>query len=124
MRHIIAATALSVLYLGIGAHSSSMLQETQRDSLPAASRCPQVLVACPKDIASDEWTYRVLVDGAPPGPKYSYKWSVSEGAIKTGQGTPSITIDRPETREITVEVEVEGLPEGCRNHPSCTFIKN
>jgi hypothetical protein len=52
-----------------------------------------------------------------------YEWKVSAGTIVSGQGTCSITVDTTglaDGTNITAEVTVKGLPEGCPNMASET----
>jgi hypothetical protein len=72
-------------------------------------------------MSGDTLIYSVRVKGADPKSAMSYKWSVSVGEIKSGQGTASITVDRPNNTEgFTATAEVAGLPDGCGNKASCT----
>jgi hypothetical protein len=55
-----------------------------------------------------------------------FRWSISKGKIKSGQGTPKVTIgdlDRVETRSnaVRVEVVVEGGPPELGNEKSCVI---
>jgi hypothetical protein len=50
-----------------------------------------------------------------------YKWSVSEGTIVSGQGTTAIEVRQPNSN-ITVTVEINGLPHGCERIFSDTGI--
>ncbi|MBS1795069.1 MAG: hypothetical protein JSS81_14515 [Acidobacteria bacterium] len=51
-----------------------------------------------------------------------YRWTVTQGKIIEGQGTPSIKVDMtdPDDLNITATVEVAGLPAGCPNTASET----
>jgi hypothetical protein len=85
--------------------------------------CPTIIVSCRDDVSPKVLTYTAHISGLESGQKVSYKWSVSRGKIKSGQGTSSITIERPEEMYgLTATVEVEGLPKGCGNAASCTTV--
>lgn len=54
------------------------------------------------------------------GTDFTYSWTVSNGTISSGQGTPSITVDTtglPNNTNITATVDVSG-PGLCENCPS------
>src|SRR3954463_6642357 len=104
---------------GVGIGRPVDIREAQN---AAASECPKVNIDCgysPKDT----WSYTVIIDGYDAKKELTYKWSVSQGKIKSGQGTSTITIDRPDIMKgITVTVFIGGLPEGCSNACSCTTV--
>ena len=85
--------------------------------------CPTIIVSCPDDVSPKTLTYTAHISGLERDQKVSYKWSVSRGKIKSGQGTSSITVGRPEEMYgLTATVEVGGLPNGCGNAASCTTV--
>jgi hypothetical protein len=50
-----------------------------------------------------------------------YEWTVSNGTIAGGMGTPSIVVDTTglaPTTNITATVKIKGLPENCANTAS------
>jgi len=65
----------------------------------------------------------VNLTGGNPGQAVTYNWSVSDGTIAGGQGTPSITIDTTGQagKNITATVEIGGLPPECQKTASCSF---
>jgi len=89
----------------------------------ALDGCPKLLITCPDELPEAGKTYAVTlrVQGADEK-KLSYKWSVSNGEIVDGQGTPTLRVrfTKPET-SFTATVEVGGLPPDCENTVSCTF---
>lgn len=95
-------------------------------NLPVQSshaQCPTVQVECPTDChkAGVPFTVTASVTGADPKKNLTYNWSVSRGVIKSGQGTPSITITEETGCEIvTATVEVTGLDSACPRTASCT----
>lgn len=54
--------------------------------------------------------------------KVSYRWTVSNGTIMSGQGTSIIQVDTTglDNADITAAVEIKGLAEGCVNTISKT----
>jgi hypothetical protein len=87
-------------------------------------QCPIVTVSCP----TGDWTRGELVSvyaqvsGADSRATLKYRWSVSAGRIKSGQGTPSIRIDTSETagQSVTATLYVGGLA-GCPLTASCSL---
>jgi hypothetical protein len=72
---------------------------------------------------SETWRFTVVLKGAASSSDLSYVWSVEKAKIKEGQGTPSITIDRPDMQKgVIVVVEIGGLPQGCPNKASVSII--
>jgi hypothetical protein len=53
----------------------------------------------------------------------TYNWTVSDGAISSGQGTSSILVDTTGTGgpTITATVDVGGFPRHCSTSSSCTM---
>src|ERR1044072_8384610 len=51
-----------------------------------------------------------------------YIWTVSSGNIASGQGTPSITVERDADENVTATLEIKGFPEGCPNTSSESSI--
>jgi hypothetical protein len=116
-KHIYALFALA-LYVGVSFRLPPLLQGAQ--DAPAAE-CPTVIVVCPDDMSGDTLTYSVRVEGGDSKRVISYKWAVSWGKIKSGQGTTKVTVERPDRTEgFTVKVKVGGLPDGCGNEAACT----
>lgn len=92
-------------------------------AVAVSAQCPTLTVRGPAGITSpgDEMTFRAEVNVI--GPKVSYSWSVDNGTIIEGQGTPEITVVT--TRELAGEavrakVEIEGLPLNCERTASET----
>lgn len=62
-----------------------------------------------------------------PKVKPVYKWTVSDGKIISGQGTPSITVERSKAgyKPVTATLEIGGLPNECEFDPlSATTREN
>lgn len=104
------------------------LKELGEGYLPTAGeKCPTIFIQLPlyKDLSKDIWNYSAVIENANFKGKLTYKWTVYYGnvlaQIKSGQGTPVITIDKPNSKtEVTVEVEVGGLEKECINKQSLT----
>lgn len=72
--------------------------------------CPALAVTGGRNItASESLVFTANVAGG-TGAEISYKWTVSQGEIVKGQGTPQIKVKTtPEmTGEITATVEIDG----------------
>jgi hypothetical protein len=117
-RHFLVSLVL-VLCTGVGMGRPVDVRGAQD---AATSECPKVNIDCGYS-PNDTWTYSVIIEGYDNKKELTYKWSVSQGKIKSGQGTSTITIDRPDIMKgITVTVFIGGLPEGCRSALSCSTI--
>lgn len=72
----------------------------------------------------------VVIANVSGGNVTNYTWTISEGEIIEGQGTPSATIKAPENfSEITVTVEVNNVDDmaraaGCRNSESIVIRRD
>ncbi|HKG15236.1 MAG TPA: hypothetical protein VKB12_18070 [Pyrinomonadaceae bacterium] len=89
-----------------------------------APDCPVVTVSCADTIRGGEQaTFAATVSGADPSATHAFNWTVSAGAIASGQGTSSIVVDTdglPSNSALTATVDVKGLPESCPASDSCT----
>ncbi len=85
------------------------------------AECPSVLVSCPSRVGSPTIIFYAAVTGAPSN-EHSFKWSVTNGRIISGQGTGSIRVDASgsESQTITATVEIIGFPKECSNKDSCS----
>jgi len=79
--------------------------------------CPTFRVLGPPSLTIPGGVFTFTAEFAGEVPKnVSYRWSVSEGTIASGQGTPSIQLLAPKGNSyITAIVELVGLPETCTN---------
>ena len=86
--------------------------------------CPTIMVNCPTEVMEIgiPVTFTANVEGADSKATLTFNWTVSTGTIISGQGTPSIIVDRVGRWEesITVTVAVVGLDSRCGNLASCT----
>ena len=96
---------------------------------PASSKierqdCPMISVTTPAGII--EWgqiaTFTANIDDR-VSQDATYSWTVSKGAIVSGQGTRSLKIRLPKTNDmrITATIEVRGIRPGCPNRASGTY---
>ena len=80
--------------------------------------CPSIEIQGPRGdvISSGENTFTVSVSGGTqPGP-VTFEWSVENGDILRGQGTPSIQVSLPDhavSSTVTVRVRIGGIPSDC-----------
>jgi hypothetical protein len=83
--------------------------------------CPNVSISCPDTVALGQpVTFSARLSGGTPGVTPAYRWTVSEGAIVSGQDTASIQVSTAGLggRAITAKVEVLGYELDCS--ASCT----
>jgi hypothetical protein len=88
-----------------------------------AASCPTVTVSCPDTVrAGEELTFTAGVSGGDADVQPTYNWSVSAGAISSGQGTATIVVDTTGTggQTITATVDVGGFSRECSTSHSCT----
>ena len=85
--------------------------------------CPTVTVTCP-DVAIESGEavkFQASVKDGGPNISPTFKWTVSEGSITSGQDTATIIVKLPghALSSITATVEVRGFAPECRNTASC-----
>ena len=88
---------------------------------PPRPYCPNVSIYCPDTVTLGQpVAFTANVSGGTPGVTPTYRWTVSEGTILSGQDTPSIQVDTAGLggRSITAKVEVLGYNLDCS--ASCT----
>ena len=88
--------------------------------------CPVVTVDCPTGSlieAGTPVTFAANVSGMTGNLAPTYRWTVTDGTITSGQGTPTITVDTngQAGRTLSATVELVGLPAGCQPTPSCAI---
>ena len=106
----------AVLFISSGVSALGPPRSRHSPALPVARECPVVSVASPNfDSGKDEpLIFHVTVSGVEKERKLEYEWVVSRGEIKTGQGTPSITVEVAHNgASVGAKVKVKGLPDGC-----------
>jgi hypothetical protein len=86
----------------------------------AQSRCPAIRVSVISPGPFLPPKFKADVSGVDPQAKLTFNWSVSTGAITSGQGSDLIEVDiaRARGRFLTATVEVGGTPAGCPNEES------
>jgi len=86
------------------------------------SECPEVFIVGPASIVKpgNPWVYTAGLRTNGRAYAAEYLWTVSHGKIVNGQGTTRVEVvhDQPEVGNLTVTVEVRGLPQGCLNTAS------
>ena len=83
----------------------------------AACSCPSISVTGPSGIANpgDVMSFTAEVAGGSQQ-SVTYNWTVTDGTIESGQGTPSITVRAPRNAaggNVTATVDVGGLDPAC-----------
>ncbi len=119
---LVSVVLLLTVCATLGAVFPHRLKKTQQSQ---TSKCPSLRIEAPKakQMADETWTFPALVEHVDSKSKLSYTWTVDEGKINTGQGTATITIDRPDLQKgILVIVDVEGFPEGCGSQAKVSII--
>jgi hypothetical protein len=85
--------------------------------------CPKLKVTAPDEVkVGDELKVSASLTGGDPDVTPTYNWSVTSGAISSGQGTPSITVDTADVEQdtITATVEIGGYSQDCAVFDSAT----
>ena len=81
------------------------------------SKCPTTKVTCPDLVgAGDKLTFSANVRGGDQNVTPTYNWMVSAGAISSGQGTSTITVNTKELTDdtsVTATVELGGYDREC-----------
>jgi hypothetical protein len=106
---------------GLGGTASSSLQIMVQECGVCPNACPALNISCPEDIEERQpLVCSINVSGGDPDLNITYNWSVSDGTIKEGRGTPTIEIDTTGLagKEVTVTAEVGGLPLSCEKSKS------
>jgi len=100
--------------LSLSGPEAALLQERR------IADCPDLVVECPDQIAS-EVNFVAHLNGVSPE-LVNWKWSVVGGSISRGQGTSAIVVHRLDMSSTTATVEVGGLPVRCESKASCTIF--
>lgn len=113
--------AIAVALFMLGGPSAISAQQKQ----PAPANCPVTKVICPDQVyAKDKLTIIANVRGGDPKVQPTYNWTVSAGAISSGQGTATIEVDTSEVEggsSVTATVEAGGFDRSCGGTvSSCT----
>ncbi|HKQ99332.1 MAG TPA: hypothetical protein VJT09_01590 [Pyrinomonadaceae bacterium] len=92
-----------------------------RECPPPPIVCPNVSIYCPDAVTLGQpVTFAANLSGGTPNITPTYNWTVSNGTIISGQGTPSIQVDTTGLggQSITATLSVEGYRLNC--NASCT----
>ena len=113
---------LKLILLMVWALSGSFAPAVRpQDSRPG---CPRVTVECPDDYRGETLTFKAKLSGDNiPERGLTYKWVVTGGEIKEGQGTDCVIItgfDLWNKGSLSVSVTIGGLPEDCPRENTCT----
>ena len=88
---------------------------------PALGQCPTITVIGPPGVTQPGEKMIFRVESAIVEPKVEYRWTVSDGTIIEGQGTPAITVATDRSMagaNVTAAVDVDGLASGCKKSAS------
>lgn len=103
---------------------SAVFRVSAQQKQQAPINCPVLRVTCPSEVyVKDTLTFIADVRGGDPKVEPTYNWSVSAGAISSGQGTSIIQVDTSEVAgdsSVTATVEIGGLAPDCSRTSSCT----
>lgn len=83
---------------------------------PPPVLCPNVSIYCPETVTlGAPVTFTANLSGGTPGITPIYNWTVTNGTITSGQGTPSIQVDTTGLggQSITATLMVEGYKLNC-----------
>jgi hypothetical protein len=92
---------------------------------PHPDSCPLITISCLSGGGCRSRTYGFAanISGGDTTKEPTFKWSVSAGRIKKGQGTSYIEVDAGDVAvDIEVKVEVGGIqPRGCANPDMASY---
>lgn len=106
---------------GEGCMAFSSAHVVVTECAPPRPVCPNVAIYCPDTVTLGQpVTFTAEVSGGTAGVTPAYNWTVSNGTITSGQGTPSITVDTAGLggKTITATFEVTGYNLPCK--ATCT----
>jgi hypothetical protein len=98
------------------------LKPFQYDAWTETGTCPRIWLNTPArvDASTPLIHFAATIDGKLPD-QASYYWMVEGGEIVSGQGTTEVTVrERKRGENVTVALEVNGLPDRCKNTVSET----
>ena len=91
---------------------------------PLVVQCPTIAIAGPTGVfaAGETMRYSARVDMREQPLSIEYKWTVNPAVTFAGQGGPEIEFERPASgrNNVTVSLEVLGLPQHCPRNASET----
>src|SRR5262249_15955125 len=90
----------------------------------ATSGCPSISVTGPAGIVKNGEIMTFTADVKGNAPDIKYVWSLSEGTIESGQGTPTINVRKlVDFASVTATLEIKGLRTECANRASETYVE-
>jgi hypothetical protein len=96
---------------------SAVFRVSAQQKQPAPTNCPVTKMTCPDQVyAKDKLTIMANVSGGDPKVQPTYNWTVSAGAISSGQGTSIIQVDTSGLEggsSVTATVEAGGFDRSC-----------
>jgi hypothetical protein len=108
-----------------GTTQTTTVEVKECDDCVAICECPTISVTGPADVVQpgETMTFTANVSGGSQD-DVTYEWSVSQGTIVEGQGTPMITVDTTGLSDTTIEatVNVGGLCGDCNPNASETGV--
>jgi hypothetical protein len=99
---------------GCAAFTSTMVHVVECAPVPEV--CPAISVSCPATVApGSPVTFTAELTGGTPGRTPAFNWTVTNGEISGGQGSPSITVNTAGARdaEMRATVRVAGFGPEC-----------
>jgi len=115
---------IAVFVLSAVGNSLSVVRAAEiHDPARAQQQCPKVSVNSPASVkAGDPLMFTVNAIGGDKNVTPTYNWSVSAGAIESGQGTGAITVDTTGIggQSVTATVDLGGYERTCSAYSSST----
>jgi hypothetical protein len=98
---------------------------TTQPAIPAVIPCPQIQLQGPNRTMKDgeQLTFAANIGGGDPNVQPIYSWSVSSGAITSGQGSRNITVDSTgagNDRQIIADLLIGGYGYECNSRATVT----
>jgi hypothetical protein len=101
---------VAVVFFLSGASFHTAAQQSQ-------SKCPTTKMTCPDLVKiGEKLTFTANVQGGDQNVTPTYNWTVSAGAISSGQGTSTVIVDTKgltENTSVTATVELGGFDREC-----------
>jgi hypothetical protein len=125
VRFVLFVTLSISVFTAMG-NSRSIVRATNGVAdVPGQAQCPKVRVTSPDTVkAGDPLMFTANVSGGDKNVSPTYNWSVSAGAISSGQGTSSITVDTTGIggQTVTATVDLGGYDRTCSAYASASTI--
>jgi hypothetical protein len=115
MNHARSIGLLLLMLFSVAA--APVVRNGSKATAAQAQACPAMKVIGPYEVtAGQPITFTVNITGGDQNVTPTYNWSVSAGAISSGQGTPTIIVDTTEVsagQSITASAELGGYDRSC-----------